>query len=245
MSAVSTVVPRHVAIIMDGNGRWATQQGHKRTAGHQAGIDSVEAVIDAAREAGIEILTLFAFSTENWKRPKLETAFLMRMLKKFLVNKRPEMIRKGIKLSTIGDLTVLPKAVQKELETSQQATATNSGMRLVLALNYGSRQEIAAAVAGLARRVAAGKLSADEICPQLISSVLDTADYCDPDLIIRTAGEQRLSNFLLWQASYSELWFTPVFWPEFKPGHFKEALQSYAGRQRRFGGLSGSAEGQQ
>jgi undecaprenyl diphosphate synthase len=226
-----------VAIIMDGNGRWATARGKPRTFGHRAGIESVRAVLEAARDLGIEELTLYAFSTENWKRPRAEVSFLMRMLRSYLARQRARMVRDGVRLGVLGDVAALPAAVRAELERTVEATAGGRRLRANLALNYGSHEEIARAARLAAAEVAAGRLGVDAITPELLEGLLYTAGHLPPDLIVRTAGEQRLSNFMLWQSCYAELWFTPVLWPDFRRLHLEEALDSYARRQRRFGGL--------
>ncbi len=233
--------PRHVAIIMDGNGRWATSRGKRRTEGHKAGIDSVQAVLEAARDLGLKELTLYAFSTENWKRPRSEVSFLMRMLRAYLVKHRKKMVNDGVRLNVIGDVAGLPKDVQKEIDKTIAATASCRRLRVNLALNYGSHEEIARAARLAAEEVLAGRLSPADITPEAIESRLYTAGHLRPDLIIRTAGEERLSNFMLWQACYAELWFTPVLWPDFRQLHLEEAIDVFSRRQRRFGGLqSGS-----
>jgi len=230
-------VPRHVAIIMDGNGRWAVARGKRRTAGHKAGIDSVRAVLEGARDLGIAELTLYAFSTENWKRPRSEVSFLMRMLRSYLVEHRRKMVRDGVRLNVIGDVDPLPAKVRAELEKTEKATAGGRQLLVNLALNYGSHEEIARAARLAAEEVAAGRMKPEDITPEVLESFLYTAGHPSPDLIIRTAGEERLSNFMLWQACYSELWFTPVLWPDFRQPHLEDAVESYIGRQRRFGGL--------
>jgi undecaprenyl diphosphate synthase len=231
-------LPQHVAIIMDGNGRWAAARGRRRTDGHRAGIDSVQAVLEAARDLGIAELTLYAFSTENWKRPGAEVSFLMRLLRSYLVKQRARMVRDGVRLSVFGDAARLPAGVRAELDKAVTATAGGARLRVNLALNYGAHEEIARAARLLAADVAAGRLRAEDITPELLEGRLYTAGHPMPDLIIRTAGEQRLSNFLLWQACYAELFFTPVLWPDFRRLHLEEALDSYARRRRRFGGLA-------
>jgi undecaprenyl diphosphate synthase len=226
-----------VAIIMDGNGRWAVARGKRRTAGHKAGIESVRAVLEGARELGIRELTLYAFSTENWKRPRSEVSFLMRTLRSYLVEHRRKMVRDGVRLNVIGDVNALPAAVRKELQKTEKATAGCRRLLVNLALNYGSHEEIARAARLAAEEVVAGRMTPEEITPEVIESLLYTAGHPPPDLIIRTAGEERLSNFMLWQACYAELWFTSVLWPDFRLPHLEEAVESYVGRQRRFGGL--------
>ena len=237
-AAARKTLPRHVAVIMDGNGRWAAARGKRRTAGHRAGIESVRAVLEAARDLGVRELTLYAFSTENWKRPRSEVSFLMRLLRKYLAEQRRKMVSDGVRLGVFGDSAALPAAVRKELEKTVKATAAGRRLRVNLALNYGSREEISRAARLLAAEAAAGRLKPDDITPEVFAKRLYTAGRPAPDLVIRTAGEMRLSNFLLWQSSYAELWFTPVLWPDFRRLHLEEALVSYAQRRRRFGGLN-------
>ncbi len=237
-SARARKVPRHVAIIMDGNGRWARARGKPRTAGHRAGIDSVKAVSEAAIDLGIKELTLYAFSTENWTRPRREINFLMRMLRSHLAGHRRKMVRDGVRLGVFGDVTALPPGARAEIEKTIKATAKGRKLRVNLALNYGAHEEIARAARLAAQAVAAGRMSVEEITPAVLEGFLYTAGHLPPDLIVRTAGEERLSNFMLWQACYAELWFTPVLWPDFRRLHLEEAVESFARRQRRFGGLA-------
>jgi undecaprenyl diphosphate synthase len=226
-----------VAIIMDGNGRWAQARGKPRTAGHRAGIESVKAVTRAALDLGLPELTLYAFSVDNWKRPRAEVAFLMRLLRSYLAGHRRKMVRDGVRLGVFGDAAGLPRPVRSELEAAQAATAGCRRLTVNLALNYGAQEEIARAARLAAAEVAAGRARPEEITPTALASHLYTAGHSDPDLIIRTAGEMRLSNFMLWQASYAELFFTPVLWPDFRRLHLEEALESFARRQRRFGAV--------
>jgi undecaprenyl diphosphate synthase len=235
--APSPRIPRHVAIIMDGNGRWAQARGRPRTAGHRAGGESVRAIVRAAIDLGLEELTFYAFSTENWKRPRAEVAFLMRMLRSFLAERRREMIRDGVRLGVFGDVAGLPPAVQREIGKTVEATSGGRRLKANLAVNYGSHEEIARAARLAAEEVAAGRLAPPEVTPELIESLLYTAGHPAPDLIVRTAGEMRLSNFMLWQASYSEFYATPVLWPDFRRPHLEDALADFARRQRRFGAL--------
>ncbi len=230
-------VPRHVAVIMDGNGRWAAARGKRRTEGHKAGIESVQAVLEASAELGVKELTLYAFSTENWKRPRAEISFLMRTLRTYLVKHRRKMLKDGVRLNVFGDESRLPAGVRREIAKTIEATGSCRKLVVNLALNYGSHEEITRAARMLAEEVAAGRLKPEDIIPQLIEDRLYTGGHPSPDLIIRTAGEERLSNFLLWQACYAELWFTPVLWPDFRQLHLEEAIDSYRRRQRRFGGL--------
>jgi undecaprenyl diphosphate synthase len=228
-------LPRHVAIIMDGNGRWAEKRHEPRLFGHKAGADSVRNVVEAARELGIQVLTLYAFSSENWNRPTREVSGLMSILKKFLVSELSRMQKNDIRLSCIGELERLPDEVRAVLLDSIAKTSANSAMVLNLALSYGARDELARAARHLAEACLAGQLKPEEITPELISENLYTADLPDPDLLIRTGGEARLSNFLLWQLSYAEIYFTDVMWPDFRKEIFLKAILDYQKRERRFG----------
>jgi len=230
-------LPRHIAIIMDGNGRWAQARGLPRIEGHRQGANSVRSVIEAGVELGLEQLTLYCLSSENWKRPAAELSFLMYLLERYLVDERPEILRQNIQFSVIGRIADLSNAVRREIDITREAAAGNTGMRLCLALNYGARGEIVDAVQSLAARVAAGELKPEEIDEQSLSNAMYTAGMPDPDLVVRTSGEMRFSNFLLWQISYSELWVTDKFWPDFGKTDFIQAIREYAGRSRRFGGL--------
>lgn len=237
MGKPSANVPRHVAIIMDGNGRWARQRGLPRTEGHRAGADSVRRVVEACREFGVEYLTLYAFSTENWRRPPEEVRSLMRLLSRFIEERMDDLRRHNIRLQAIGELDQLPLAVRRKLSRAIRETAGNTGGVLTLALSYGGRAEVVHAARVLARRVREGTLDPDQIDEAEFSRALYTAGMPDPDLIIRTAGERRLSNFLLWQASYAELLSMPVLWPDFGREHLAEALREYGHRVRRYGGV--------
>lgn len=228
-------LPRHVAIIMDGNGRWAKNRGLSRIKGHLEGAESVRAVVRTSRELGLKVLTLYAFSTENWGRPKAEIKALMELLQRFLISEEAEMVKQGIRLNAIGQIERLPKATQKTLKAVMAATASGKEMILNLALSYGSREEIARAAAKLARRCLDGSLNPDEINEAVFNSFLQTADLPEVDLLIRTSGEQRLSNFLLWQAAYAELSMVPTLWPDFKEKEFVAALIEFQRRERRFG----------
>ena len=231
-------VPRHIAIIMDGNGRWARRRRLPRIEGHRQGIKSVrEIVTELARAGGVEYLTLYAFSTENWKRPKAEVVFLMDLLKRFCRRELKTMQENSIRFTAIGDLGGRPPEVREVLEETERATAANTRMTLCLALNYGSRDEIARAARAIAEAAAAGQLSAADVDASLLAGRLDTAGMPDPDLLIRTAGEMRLSNFLLWQASYAELYFTDVLWPDFRKEHLEEAMRAYSLRTRKYGAI--------
>jgi undecaprenyl diphosphate synthase len=234
-------LPRHVAIIMDGNGRWARSRGMPRIEGHRRGVQSVRAVVEEAARCRIEQLTLYCLSSENWKRPPLELELLMHLLHRYIIAERKRLMEQGIRLISIGRTDRLPSVVQTELATTRELTAANTGLRLCLALDYGSRAEIAQAVRRIAEDVAGGRLNPDAITEDVITGRLDTAGAPDPDLVIRTAGEMRVSNFLLWQMSYAELWVTDTYWPDFRRDNFLDALRSYAMRERRFGGLPGEA----
>ncbi len=230
-----TRLPRHVAIIMDGNGRWAQRRRKPRLFGHKAGADSVKDIVRACREIGIEFLTLYAFSSENWNRPPKEVTGLMTILKKYLESELPSMQENNIRLMSIGDRERLPDAVRICLEKTIAATASNSKLTLNLALSYGSRDEILRAVRRVARQCVDGELSPKGITEKLLSDNLDTSNIPDPDLLIRTGGESRLSNFLLWQLSYAEIYFTEIMWPEFRKEIFFQALIDFQVRERRFG----------
>ncbi|QAY65625.1 isoprenyl transferase [Paenibacillus protaetiae] len=230
-------VPRHVAIIMDGNGRWAKKRGLPRIAGHHSGMKAVKRVTLAAKAAGVEYLTLYAFSTENWKRPKEEVDYLMKLPMEFLELELADLIRNNVQVRMMGYTNELPKQTLNALEDAVRKTASNTGLILNFALNYGSRREMMEAVKQIADDVQAGKLDCNQIDEQLMSTRLLSGDLPDPDLLIRTSGEIRLSNFMLWQLAYSEMWFTEVYWPEFSEEHFHEALMEYKRRARRYGGL--------
>jgi undecaprenyl diphosphate synthase len=230
-----SALPRHVAIIMDGNGRWATARGLPREAGHRRGADAVREVVRAAREAGLEALTLYAFSAQNWGRPPAEVANLMGLLRAFLVDARTEMARAGIRLAVIGDLARLPAAVRAPLALVERATAANRAMTLCLALSYDGRAAILEAARKLAAAAAAGRLDPRALSEATFAEALSTSRLPPLDLLIRTSGEQRLSNFLLWEAAYAELYFTEVLWPDFGERQLRAALDDYGRRQRRFG----------
>ncbi len=235
----SRQLPRHIAIIMDGNGRWASRRGFPRIEGHRQGVNSVRTVVEESTRLGIEQLTLYCLSSENWKRPALELNLLMQLLKKFVIGEREEIMRQNIRFSTIGRRSDLPKDVLAEVDKTINESRNNTGMQLCLALNYGSRSEIVDAVKSIVSEVEQGNLQADDIDEEVISSHLYTAGMPDPDLVIRTAGEMRVSNFLLWQISYAELWVTETYWPDFSVNDFWQALRDFAARDRRFGGLKG------
>lgn len=230
-----TKIPVHVAIIMDGNGRWAQAQGKDRSYGHLCGTESVRACLSAARKAGVKYLTLYAFSTENWDRPKEEVDGLMELLCDSIMRESPELQKEGVRIKVIGSRNGLPAKVQHHIELIEQETAGGKNLVVTLAINYSSRSEIARAASQIAAKALSNALSPVMITEGTIDENLYTAGTPDPDLIIRTGGEQRLSNFLLWQAAYAELYFTPVLWPDFGEEQFAEALSEYARRERRFG----------
>jgi undecaprenyl diphosphate synthase len=228
-------LPKHVAIIMDGNGRWATKRGIGRVSGHKKGADAVREIVRTSREIGIQWLTLYAFSEENWKRPKHEIEALMRLLNRFLKGELKEMQENGIRLQTIGRIQKLPDDTRRILLKTIEKTASNKDMVLTLALSYGGRQEIVDAVRDIAKEIEGGRLSAKELSEQLISNSLYTAGMPDPDLLIRTSGEYRISNFLLWQIAYTEIYITPILWPDMGKDEFLVAIQNFQKRERRFG----------
>jgi undecaprenyl diphosphate synthase len=231
-------IPHHVAIIMDGNGRWAAQRGLPRGEGHRRGVEAVRNTVRVATELGIGILTIFSFSSENWSRPRSEILDLMALLRRFIRNDLADLHRNNVRVRVIGERENLDPDIARLLEEAESLTRANSGLVLVVAFNYGARQEIARAVRRLAEDVEAGRLRPEAITEDLLASRLDTSDLPDPDLVIRTSGEQRLSNFLLWQAAYSELVFVPVFWPDFDRATLESAIAEYRTRERRFGGLA-------
>lgn len=232
-------MPRHIAVIMDGNGRWAQSQGLPRVEGHRRGVKSVREMVEECARLGLEQLTLYCLSSENWKRPRRELDFLMSLLEQYVIEERSEIMRQDLVFSMIGRREGLSAGVLKEVEKTLACSRENRGMRLCLAVNYGSRAELVDAVQALARDVAAGRLAPEAITEDQISSHLYTAGMPDPDLLIRTAGEMRISNFLLWQISYAELWITQKCWPEFRRSDLVDALRDFASRDRRFGGLKG------
>lgn len=231
-------VPQHVAIIMDGNGRWAKQQGEDRIFGHHEGVNSVREIVEAAAEAGVKYLTLYAFSTENWNRPKDEVDALMELLVATISIETPQLHKNKVKLEAIGNLKSLPPACLNELQESINTTKNNTGLTLILALSYSSKWEITNSVKEIAAQVAEGKLKPNDITEETISSLLCTTKYPDPELMIRTSGEHRISNFLLWQLAYAEFYFTDKLWPDFRKDDFYEAIRSYQLRERRFGKTS-------
>ncbi|MBK1835610.1 isoprenyl transferase [Roseibacillus ishigakijimensis] len=229
--------PDHIAIIMDGNGRWAKERGLPRREGHRAGAESVREAVEVCRELGVRHLTLYAFSAENWRRPQTEIDALMMLLDRFLAEKTGELNKQGVRLHTIGQIERLPAKNQRRLAKAKAETANNRELNLILALSYGGREEITAAARRLAEKVKAGELTPEEIDNDLLAQHLDTADFPDPDLLVRTSGELRLSNFLLWQLSYAEIVTTKKYWPEFKREDLRAAVAEYSRRHRRFGGL--------
>jgi undecaprenyl diphosphate synthase len=230
-------LPQHVAIIMDGNGRWASQRGQPRIAGHRAGVEAVRAAVDTGARLGIGALTLYAFSTENWKRPRYEIDALMRMLRRYLRLELDEIDRQNIKFQTIGRTGALVEAVRREIARATERTAENTGMVLTVALNYGGRAEIVDACRAAVRRLLDEGNAPDELTEERIANELYTRNLPELDLLVRTSGELRISNFLLWQAAYSEIYVTETLWPDFRRTHLLEAIVDYQGRDRRFGGL--------
>jgi undecaprenyl diphosphate synthase len=235
-------VPRHIAIIMDGNGRWAKQRGTNRIFGHEHGVEAVRASIKAAARIGVEYLTLYAFSTENWKRPKYEVDALMRLLVNVVKNETNELNSNNIRLKIIGDRDSLPRKVCKEVDNMVNKLSKNTGMTVLIALSYSSHWEIINAVKSIAHDVKKGKIEPDDISRELFDSYLSTAEIPNPELMIRTSGESRLSNFLLWQLAYAELYFTPKLWPDFKEEDFYQAICDFQQRERRFGMTSEQIE---
>jgi undecaprenyl diphosphate synthase len=231
-------IPSHIAIIMDGNGRWAKKKGAMRIFGHQNAIKAVRAATEGSAELGVEYLTLYAFSTENWNRPKDEVDALMRLLVSTISGEIKTLQDNNIKLTTIGNTTELPAGCQKELKEAMQATANNNGMTLILALSYSGRWEITNAAKALAQDIASGKVNPEEICESKFSDYLQTANFPDPELMIRTSGEMRISNFLLWQLAYTEIHITEVLWPDFREDDLFQAILDFQKRERRFGKTS-------
>lgn len=231
-------IPQHVAIIMDGNGRWAKQQGEDRIFGHHEGVNSVREIVEACGEIGVKYLTLYAFSTENWNRPKEEVDALMELLVATISLETPNLNKKGVRLQVIGDVESLPKSCQQELQESIDITKDNTTVTLVLALSYSSKWEITHAVKQIAKQVEDGTLKSSEITSRHIEKNLNTATYPDPELMIRTSGEHRISNFLLWQLAYAEFYFTDTLWPDFRKQDFYKAILAYQNRERRFGQTS-------
>jgi len=232
-------IPRHIAIIMDGNGRWAKQRGKARIEGHRAGAESVRAIVRACGELGVEYLTVYAFSIENWNRPKLEVSALMHLLEFYLKQEIPELDKNNVRLAAIGRLHELPGSAQKQLAKSIEALSKNTGLTLILSLSYGGRAEIVDAVRAIAREIKAGRLDVADIDEKMIARNLYTSAIPDPDLLIRTSGEMRVSNFLLWQISYAEIYVTETLWPDFRKPELVKAIEDYGKRHRRFGLVHG------
>ncbi|MDO6354094.1 isoprenyl transferase [Caloramator sp. CAR-1] len=230
-------LPQHIAIIMDGNGRWAKKRNLPRTMGHKAGVETIREIVKTCSKIGIKYLTLYAFSTENWKRPQDEVNTLMNLLVEYLRKEVEELDKNNVIINWIGDISKLPLICQEELKRAKEKTKDNDGLTLTLALNYGGRDEIKRAIINIAKDVNAGKLDVDSIDENTISGYLDTANIPDPDLLIRPSGELRISNFLLWQIAYSELWFSDIYWPDFSSKHLLEAIKDYQKRERRFGSI--------
>ena len=232
-------LPRHVAVIMDGNGRWAEQRDMERVEGHRAGITSVREVVETAARAGIEVLTLYAFSVENWKRPQAEIDTLMELLKEYLARELPTLLERSIRFEAIGRLDELPEDVQRDVRAAAAATRANTGTRFVIALNYGGRSELVDAFRALARKVQAGELAPEDVDETELGRQLYTSGLPDPDLLIRTSGELRISNFLLYQIAYSEIWVTDKLWPDFRRADLLQAIVDFQHRERRYGSVDG------
>jgi undecaprenyl diphosphate synthase len=237
MVTSSKPIPRHVAVIMDGNGRWAKERGLPRIKGHEKGADAVRACVEGCGDLRIEFLTLYAFSAENWQRPKTEVMALMKLLERFLQEKTPELLEKNVRLQAIGRLTHLPEACQVQLHKSIEQTAQNNGLTLILALSYGGREEIVDGIKSLFREIRLGHIDPAMIDGEMFSKHLYTRYYPDPDLLIRTSGEMRISNFLLWQLSYTEMYITPKLWPDFGKEDLFAAVEEFGRRQRRYGAV--------
>lgn len=235
-------IPSHIAIIMDGNGRWANNRSLPRIKGHHEGMKTVKSVAKSANRFGVKILTLYAFSTENWKRPKAEVEFLMNLPEMFLSSFLPEIMELNMRVTMIGDFDSLPAHTKKALQTAMETTKDNTGMVLNFAMNYGSRDEMLRAMKAMLNDIQHGQLALEEVTEDMLSNYLYTADLPEPDLLIRTSGEVRLSNFMLWQLAYTEFWFTDVLWPDFDEACLKEAIEEYQKRNRRYGGLKGEEE---
>jgi undecaprenyl diphosphate synthase len=235
-------LPRHVAVIMDGNGRWAEQRGLSRLYGHRVGKDSVRAIVESSRKLGIKYLSLFAFSSENWNRPPREVDGLMALLRKYLASELGKMMRHGIRLMAVGSLRKLPPAVREALRSSIAATRNNTGMTVILAVSYGGREDIARAARAIARSVERGKLAPGQITEETVTEHLGTKGVPDPDLLIRTSGEMRISNFFLWQLAYTEMYVTETLWPDFREREYFQALAFFQQRQRRFGRTAAQIE---
>jgi undecaprenyl diphosphate synthase len=235
-------MPRHIAVVMDGNGRWATRRGLNRYEGHRRGKDAVRAVVEAARELRIPYLTLFAFSNENWQRPTPEVGYLMRLFHRFLLTEGKRLMKRGIRVITVGEVGRLPEPVRRALAETVKLTAGNQRMTVALALSYGGRQDIAAAARRIAEEVAAGRLTPAQVNEDLLAQALMTGGLPDPDLLIRTSGEQRISNFFLYQLAYTELYFTETLWPDFREADLLKAIIAYQARERRFGTVGATVQ---
>lgn len=238
MNQTSRPIPRHIAIIMDGNGRWAKQQNKPRFIGHKAGVDSVESIVKHCAELGVEVLSLFAFSSENWRRPSKEVELLMELFSLALKQQVKRLHKNNIRLRVIGDISRFSNAIQKHIKDGEALTASNTGLTINIAANYGGRWDITQAVKNIAQQVQKGELEPDAISESTFTDLLSTATLPEPDLFIRTGGEERISNFLLWQMAYTELYFTSVLWPDFKEAELDKAIDSFAMRERRFGRTS-------
>lgn len=230
-------IPKHIAIIMDGNGRWAKKRGLPRVAGHREGMNVIREIVSTSNELGVKVLTLYAFSTENWKRPKTEVDFLMRLPERFLSAELPKLIEENVVVRITGDRDKLPEYTIRAVNKAIDETKENNGLILNFALNYGSRSEIIDGMKSLYKEIEEGRMDVNDLSESVLSDHLMTSDLPDPDLLIRTSGEIRLSNFMLWQLAYSEFWFTDVLWPDFSRDHFKEAVGVYQKRRRRYGGV--------
>ena len=228
-------LPVHIAIIMDGNGRWAKSKGQIRTMGHKAGVETLKKIVEECSNMGIKYLTAYAFSTENWKRDEKEVSAIMKLIELYLKSEMNKMMKNDVRFKTIGDLSRLPQGVQKIIYDSMEKTKDNAGTTLTIALNYGGRDDIVRAVKDICHQVERGEITADHVDMDLIAEALDTSFLPDPDLVIRPSGEQRLSNFLLWESAYSEFWYSNINWPDFTPADLHEAITSYQNRDRRFG----------
>jgi undecaprenyl diphosphate synthase len=228
---------RHIAIIMDGNGRWAAARGLPRTAGHKQGVEALRRTAKAASDLGVEVLTVYSFSTENWSRPKAEVSFLLQLFRRFVSQDVAELHSTGVRIRMIGIREGLDKSIIRLIDDAERLTANNTGMTLVVAFNYGGRQELVGAFQNLAKDVASGKLQPGDISMEMVGSKLDTGEWPDPDVLIRTGGEERISNFLLWQCAYTEFVFLDEYWPDFDKQLLDRAIEDFRGRERRFGGL--------
>jgi undecaprenyl diphosphate synthase len=237
VSSSPAAPPRHVAVIMDGNGRWAAERGLPRSAGHKQGIESLRRTVKAAADMGIEYLTVYSFSTENWSRPKAEVQFLLQLFRRFIRQDVAELHSNGIRVRMIGTRAGLDSSILKMIDDTEALTTKNTGLTLVIAFNYGARQELVRAMQALAAKVQANELAPQDISMELVTAHLDTHDMPEPDLLIRTGGEERLSNFLLWQSAYTEFVFTQDFWPDFDGAALEKAIATFKNRDRRFGGL--------